>query len=247
MFTQNKTIKMKFKTLTTTILLIIGLSAFAQGSQKNFIDQPYIEVSGQFETEVIPDEIYLNIVINENDKKGKISIEKQENQLIDALKRLDIDISKNLSIQDFDGSYKKYFLNANKVTKIKRYQLLVSNGKLLGEVYQSLTNLKISTIYIDRISHSEIEKYKRETKIKALQVAKEKASEYANAIGQSIGKAIHIQESFNDYYSNTLAVANNVQIRGYASEGGLKKDKITNLNLQTIKLSATVQTKFILN
>lgn len=235
---------MKIKTQMLMLLFFYSISSFSQVGQKNFIDQPYIDVSGQFETEVIPNEIYLNIILNENDKKGKITIEKQETQMIIALKKLNIDIDKNLSIQDFDGSFKKYFLTSNKVTKIKKYQLLVGDGKLVGEVFRALTELNISDIYIEKVSHSEIEKFKRETKIKALQVAKEKASEYANAIDQTIGKAIYIQESYSNTFTNG---ANTVQIIGYASIAVSEEDKITNLNFQTIKLSATVQTKFILN
>ncbi|MFK5982651.1 MAG: SIMPL domain-containing protein [Flavobacteriaceae bacterium] len=235
---------MKIKTQMLMLLFFYSISSFSQVGQKNFIDQPYIEVSGQFETEVIPNEIYLNIILNENDKKGKITIEKQETQMIIALKKINIDIDKNLSIQDFDGSFKKHFMASNKVTKIKKYQLLVRDGKLVGEVFRSLTELNISNIYIEKVSHSEIEKFKRETKIKALQIAKEKASEYANAIDQSIGKAIYIQES----YSNTFTSgANAVQIIGYGSIAVSEEDKITNLNFNTIKLTATVQTKFILN
>lgn len=75
--------------ITKSLLFIIFFStiAFAQNGEKNFIDQPYIEVTGHIETEIIPNEIYLNIVLNENDKKGKVSIEKQENQMISTLKQ----------------------------------------------------------------------------------------------------------------------------------------------------------------
>ena len=232
---------MKTKILLLSILMCLSLNSYSQNGQKNFIDQPYIEVSGQFETEIIPDEIYLTIILNENDKKGKISIERQENQLINALKKLDIDINNNLSIQDFDGSYKKYFLASDKVLKVKKYQLLVSTGKQVGEVYQSLAAIHVSDIYIEKVSHSEIEKYRRETKIKALQVAKEKATQYATAIEQSIGKAIFIKENYNNSYANGI---NSVELKGYAK---LEKEKINNLNFQVIKLSSSVQAKFILN
>ena len=41
-----------------------------------------------------------------------------------------------------------------------------------------------------------------------------------------------------------MGAANGIQIRGYSSE---QKETINNLNLQTIKLTAIVQTKFTLN
>ncbi|PHS67701.1 MAG: SIMPL domain-containing protein [Flavobacterium sp.] len=235
---------MKTQNTLLVLLLLFGINMYSQNGSKNFIDQPYIEVSGQFETELIPNEIYLNIILNENDKKGKISIEKQENQLIIVLKKLNINTDKNLFIKDFDGSYKKIFLGTNKVTKVKTYQLLISNGKTLGEVYRVLAALNISTMYIEKVSHSEIEKFKREIKIKALQVAKKKASDYAKAIDQSIGKAIYIQESISNSFTNR---ANTIQVIGYGSIAISEEDKIPNLNFQTIKLTAVIQAKFILN
>jgi len=190
---------------------------------------------------VIPNEIYLRITLNENDKKGKISVEKQENKMLSTLRNLNIDLEKNLSVLDFDGSYKRKFLRTNEMAKIKQYQLLVSKGKTLGEVYRALDEIDISNISIIRVSHTDIEKFKRETKLKALKVAKEKANDYASAIDQTIGKAIFIQEKQNNYYS--YANTTNVKIRGYAAE----MDPIENLNFKVITLSASVLARFILN
>ena len=66
--------------LTLVFALTFSSILFSQNSQKNFIDQPYIEVIGQAETEIIPNEIYVRIILSENVKKGRISIEKQENK-----------------------------------------------------------------------------------------------------------------------------------------------------------------------
>ena len=234
---------MKFKNEILMLFLFFSIISYSQTGQKNFIDQAYIEVTGQFETEVIPNEIYVNIVLNENDKKGKTSIETQENQMIVALKKLNIDVNKSLSIQDFGGSFQKYFLVTDKVTKVKKYQLIVNDGKLLGEVFRSLTEINISDISIAKVSHSEIEKIRRETKINALKVAKEKASDYAMAIDQNIGNAIHIQElSTNNYSAIRGSNSNGYHVSNIPSG----KENISNLNLQTIKLIAIVQVKFIL-
>lgn len=227
-------------------LLIIGYQSFAQSGQKNFIDQPYIEVMGTFETELIPDEIYVSILINENDKKGKNDLEEKEIKMINSLKSLGLDVDKNLAIQDYDGSYQKYILHTNQVTKIKKYQLLLKNGKELGQVYNALSKLNISNISIKKVSHSSIEQYKRDTKIKALKIAKEKAEEYAITINQELGKAIFIKElPSNDYSPLLESMANGIQIRGSSSSE--QNYKSYNLQIQPIILTATVQTKFILN
>ncbi len=231
-----------FSTLITSI-------SFSQIGEKNFIDQPYIEVTGTMETEIIPNEIYLNIVLNENDNKEKLSVEAQENQMISALKALGIDLEKSLSILDFNGYYKRKFFADNTVTKIKTYELVVHSGEMVGNVYQAMDAINISNISITKVSHSEIEKIRRETKLKAIKAAKEKANDYAQAINQTLGKALFIQESQNslntNLYGNSLGMLNEVVVVGYGSRS--KQEKIQDLNFKTITVSATVLAKFILN
>lgn len=234
------------KTLVLATLFISSIS-FSQNGEKNFIDQPYIEVTGHVETEIIPNEIYLNIMINEHDKKGKTSVEDQENQMIAILKTLAIDLDKNFSILDFNGYYKRKFLADNEVSKAKQYELIVNYGETLGKVYEALDRMDISNISIVKTSHSDIEKITRETKLKALKVAKEKAHNYAEAINQTIGKALFVQEvenQLNSNYNNRLRVLNEVMVSGYGIE---KQEKIQDLNLKSISISATVLAKFILN
>ncbi len=229
------------------LLLLFNHVLVAQTGKKNFIDQPYIEVTGKVETEITPNEIYLKITINENDKKGKLSVEAQENKLTNTLKSLGIDINKNFSILDFDGYYQRKFLANNEVSKIKNYQLIVNDGKTLNTVYEALDQIDISNISITKTSHSNIENIRRETKLKALKVAKEKANQYAKAIEQTIGKALFIQETQNN---NPFIENNNIKFRGYNSSYRLESqlfDKTQNLNLKTITVSATVLAKFALN
>lgn len=60
------------------ILSLILLSAKSFSQTKNFLDLPYIETSAKVDTLVVPDKIYLNIMVTEKDTKGKISVEEQE-------------------------------------------------------------------------------------------------------------------------------------------------------------------------
>ena len=229
-------------TLNTLIatLLISGFT-FAQSGTKNFIDQPYIEVSGQAEMEITPDEIYLRIVLNENDKKGRISIEKQENQMLVKLRNCDIDIDKQLSVEDFDGFYKRKFLGTNELTKVKRYQLLVYDGETLAKVYQELDKIDISNISIIRVDHSKMDELKRETKLNALKIAKKKANDYAEAIEQNIGKALFIQENSNQYQSSNVVFASNSSVKRYDN-----MESINDIDVKKIVISERVLAKFTL-
>lgn len=234
---------MKKTLYTISTFLLITTFGFGQNGTKNFIDQPYIEVTGQSEMEITPDEIYLRIVLNENDKKGRLSIEKQENQMLTRLRNCDIDIDKQLTVEDFDGFYKRKFLGTNELSKTKRYQLLVYDGKTLGKVYQELDEIDISNISIIRVDHSEIEKFKRTTKLNALKIAKEKASDYAQVIDQNVGKALFIQENSNLYQvSNALSG----QARGLSINKYESMEAINDLDVKKIVISETIHAKFTL-
>lgn len=239
---QSKITKMTIKQFSFLILLI-SLTSFSQNGPKNFIDQPFLDVTGTVETEISPDEIYVKITLNENDKRGKVSIEKQEHDMVKQLKSLDIDTDNCLSVLEFDGYYQRKFLSENEVVKIKSYQLIVTNGKTLSEVYKVLDDINISNLSIIKISHSEIEKIKRDTKIKAVKAAKLKAEDFAEALGQTIGKAIFIQE-LNDSQVQNINHANQINIRGYGSKA--QESYLENIGVQKITIKSSIQVKFIL-
>ena len=56
------------------ILISCSTMIFAQNNQQA---QDMVEVSARVDKDVLPDEIYLDITINEKDNKGKISVDKQ--------------------------------------------------------------------------------------------------------------------------------------------------------------------------
>jgi len=238
---------MKIKTTILFFLLLISNISFSQSGTKNFIDQPYIEVIGKSEKEIIPNQIFLNIVINENDKKGRISIEKQENKMISVLKSLGINLEKDFSVLDFNGYFKRKFLANDEVSKTKRYQLIVGSGEMLGKVYQALDIIDVSNISIIKVGHTDIEEINQDAKLNALRTAKEKAENYTNVINQSLGKALFIQElnvsNGRNYMSNSL---DEVVITGYGANR-TKQEQIQDLNFKPIKLTASVLVRFIIN
>ena len=212
----------------------------AQSGSKNFIDQNYIEIKGSIEEEIAPDEIYISIVINEKDKKGRVSVEKQENMMIEKLKSLQIDLKNDFKVLDFTSNYKFRFLKKADILKSKKYQLIVHTGLELAKVFQGLESIGISNTSILKVSHSKLEEFKRKAKLKALKVAKSKASDYAEAIGQTIGKALFIQEmNHNVNYRNTMA--NETVSYGYAKK---EMDQLNNIEFEKIKIYASILTRF---
>ncbi len=230
------------------VALFCAISTSAQTSQKNFLDINYIQVSGTVESNITPDKIYVSITINEKDKKGKISVEMQEAKMIQKLNSIGIDLNKNLSVQSFHSSYNSYILKKDDVLKVKKYLLLVHNTEHLSKVFKIFDQLEISNVYISKVDHSKMEELKLEAKIKAIQTAKKKATTYAKAIDQSIGKALLITEKNNQHFNNSNAIygarATNVLIREYGALNTKNKIDGERINFKDITITASIEATF---
>lgn len=204
--------------IISILLSVIAINSFSQLGSKNFIDQNYIEVSGKAEKEISPDEIYLKIIVNEKDSKGKESLEELEKEMIKKMSNTGLDVNQDLVIVDMASNFKNYWLKSADIYSMKEYQLKCGDAATAGQVFRELESIGISNISIERIDHSELKKYQREVKVSAIKAAREKAEDLALAIDQEIGKAIHIQEqNFQPYRANSNVQMSNIMIRGTSS------------------------------
>jgi uncharacterized protein YggE len=230
------------KSLLSFLIFFLSISnAIAQ--QKNFIDQPYIEVKGSADTLVSPDRIYLDILISEEDTNGRTSLEKLEQKMISELEKLSIDIEKQLFIADAGSNFKSYFLSGQKILKNKSYSLLVYKASTLGKVLNALQDIEISNINLGKTEHSQINLIQSQMKAKAVTNAKEAAGAMSKAIGQDIGKAIYISET-NSYAYALQGKASGVQIRGASSKN---ETYSPNLSFDQMEVKSEVLVRFSLN
>ena len=234
------------KTLIIALSLCICVCGFAQTGEKNFIDQNYIEVTGKAELEILPDLIYLKIILSDKENKDKLALPEIEKKMIEILSEIGIDINKDLSLVDFAGNLKLYWIKSD-VKLSKQYQLTVHDSKTLQKIFFEFQKLGISNISIERLDHSEIEQYRKNVKINAIKAAKEKATLLTEALNQNIGKALYIQEA--DYLSpysasNTLQrTAVNVKIRGVSSISS-NESMPTEIEFESIKVESTILVRF---
>ena len=203
------------KKILITLLLLSCPMIYAQTGDKNFIDQNYIEVTGKAEMEIIPDEIYIKILLNEKDFKGK-DLPEIEKAMLDKLNELGFDISKDLAIKDLLSNFQYYWFVKADILLSKEYQLLVHDGKTAGKVFIELQKIGISNVSISRVDNSKMTEYRREVKIAAIKAAQEKAKALALAINQDIGRAIYIQEVETDF-GDLQGKAAGISIRGYSN------------------------------
>ena len=234
---------MKHRFLFMGISLFLFTSAIfaprAAAQQKNFIDQPFLETTARVDTLVVPDRIYLNILISEADTKGRISVEELENRMANKLKSLGIDLDTQLSLGDLGSDFKKYFLRKTDIQKEKAFKLLVYDGLTVGKVLQGLEAVGISNISLDKTEYSQMEALKLQLKVRAIVQARKQAVDLMEAIGQNLGKAIHVQ----DFEPNFITLRGVSSLRAKADEAFEPLD----VEFNKIKVEGRLNVKFAIN
>ena len=237
------------KTLSLAFFLTIVTSAFGQHYKVDQDGKPFIEVTGTAYKEVVPDEIYISIVIREKYVgKEKVTIESQEEKLKASLKEVGIDI-KQLSLSDANADYVTVkWMKKDVITK-KNYTLKVSDATTVGLAFQQLEKLEITDAFISRVNYSKLDSLKKEVKIQAIKAAKNEADYLLSAIGEQTGKPLVVQESEKPVTARTAGVAigrgrNRMKMKAYSDEASNEGEKEDEIQFEKIKVEAAIYVKF---
>lgn len=217
--------------------LMLTTSLYAQ--QTNVMDQPYIEVSGQAEVEVVPDKIYVQITID-GDSKGQETVLQQEKEMVQRFDALGIDVEKKLVVQELFNSA----LKSNKVTTFKMYRLEVNSATQLAHVFQALQAIGIAQAEIESVDVSNKEELIQKIRAEAAQNARQNALVLANALGQELGKALYVQD-----YSTSPYEYMNMSTRDYAMAEEVREvvaEIAPVLEFQKVTFNSSVRVRFLL-
>lgn len=187
------------KLLAAVLLGTIALSASAQQVDT----RRKVEVYGSAEEEITPDIIYVSISLKEyfqdNNNKNKVSIDVLEKQLAAAVKKAgikDADFTiENISSYNYIDPKKKKdpgFLAS------KQYKVKVANLNAINELLSGVDEKGIQSTNIAGYDHTRMTEIKNELRIKAVNNAKEKASVLAQALGDTLGKALEVNDNNTD-------------------------------------------------
>ncbi|MCZ4410054.1 SIMPL domain-containing protein [Cryomorphaceae bacterium 1068] len=231
---------------TATLLLLFSACAFGQNTTNAQIENPYIEVTGTAEKEVIPDEIYISITLRERPSgRDQITVEEQEGQLKDALKEIGVSTD-NLFLSDANADYINVKWSKKEVVSVANYLLMVDSASTVGRVFEKLDELKIDDANISKVSHSKIREFKKEVHIMAIKAAKDKADYLLAAIGEKTGKALVVKETYegvrDDRYSNVQI--QDLEVIQFNLEGRQESKNKVLLQFKKIKLQASIYVKF---
>ncbi len=240
------------KTLKSFIIassIIISNIAIAQ-DQITKEEKPFIEVNGVAEQEIIPDQIYISIIIREKYvNKEKITIESQEEKLKALLKEINIPTS-NLYLSDANADYVKVKFRTKDVLTKKDYTLKVSNATAVGQVFQQLEKLEINDANVSKVSHSKIDSLRKEIRIAAIKAAKTKADYLLNAIGEQTGKPLIVRENSNGNLEFNYNRNSNTRVTSYQNvrflDDSEKSSADEEIQFQKIKIQSSIYVKFLI-
>ena len=209
-------------------LLLTSIAVLAQ-EDANIHNMPYIEVTGEGKLEVVPNEIYLSIYLNEADR-GRLSMEKLESDMLKKLDGLEIDTKRQLKVLNFNSDFNSKMLG-QKINTSKGYELMLTETKQVPQMFAELEALNISNINLLRVNHSNREALELQVKILAVRSAKEKAEKMLAELDDKVGRTLFIQEINIGYFQN--------------DQMKLKQEQaLPSLDFGTITLQSEVQVRF---
>lgn len=173
-----------------------------------------ISVAGSAAMEVIPDQIFVDILLSEYQKKGesKKDLETIKTAFLESCRAAGIPDSL-ISIVSYYGNSNTYFQTHRKkrdpdMMATILYQVRFPNSKMMDDLVERLDDDATRGFSISAVSHSRMTEYRRQLKIRAVQAAREKGIYLTEAIGEKLGEAITITEPTD----LELADNNNVQL-----------------------------------
>lgn len=237
---------MKCKNMIPAFLLgLISLSAVAQTN----ITQRTINVSGTAQLEVIPDEIYVHVVLREFNRKNgdKVDLNTIRNNFLAGCKSIGL-TEEAVSVVTYDG-----YINNNWWWRKRKkeepdmkasitYQVKLSNVEKMNELADKLEDDATENFNIHHVWHSQMEQLKKQLKIEAIKAARDKALYLTAAIGETVGKAITITDpvEFNTY-PPTMVFAN--KMMRFEDDANAEASPL-NVDFKKIKLQFDVSVVF---
>jgi len=228
------------KKFVVILFVLSSLMTFAQG-QKNFLDVNYIEVTGKSIKEIVPDKIYLNIIVREKDNK-RLDIEKKEKEIMRTLKSIGVDVRKDFSVKDFSSNFQHYFIKRTDIKKMKEYEVIVHSGVMAGKVLDAMESIGVANVSIDKLRHSKIEEIRMQAKIEAVRNAKQKATLLTKELGQTVGRTLYLRE--NGDYTEYPMENRNRYTRQMMLKSSAQSDEPAQIEFQKIRLEYSVTVRF---
>ena len=185
------------------ILLFFAVLTTCFVHSQQIFSEPTVLVQGEGMVKVVPDGVIIKSRIEHDGADPQEVKRKNDEAVNDIIKYLKSEgiPAKNIQTdyinlnKNYNYDSKTYSYVANQAISIK-----LENLSRYEEIISGLLEAGLNRIDGIEFSSSKLEHYKSEARKKAVVNARQKAEEYAGALGQTIGKAITISElEINNY------------------------------------------------
>jgi uncharacterized protein YggE len=204
-------------------------------------------VIGSAESEFTPNIIVISVRLREyNENKERLTLEKIEADFMNALTKSNIS-KDNIRLADVSSNvfnYYRYYKQGVDFSPQKTYEVTFSKTEEVLAFLENLKGIKIDNLSIAKLSHTEIQKYRLETKVEALKASERKAETLLTSIGSKKGKVLLIEETedlpewqVRSLYSNLKVENQMYSVADDAPSGG-------DAPLKKIKLRYEIKTRF---
>lgn len=197
------------------VMTLTALTGFLFATAQTPATPRLVNVTATAEMEVLPDEVWVQVQLQEYDKKGagKISLEKISNDFLTKMKSVGLS-EKEVSLQSasgYDNNYWQWYRrNKQKNPDMKAsisYLLKLHSVKQMEQVVAQLDDEATQNFYIQKLSHSKMEDYRNQLKVQALKNARAKAQVLAEAVGAKVGMVYQINEPVENMYEQPRVYA----------------------------------------
>ncbi|SED07170.1 Protein of unknown function [Tenacibaculum sp. MAR_2009_124] len=229
------------KNFYITMALFISTLSFAQQSLS---DKAQIDVIGKSEMEITPNEIYIDIFLEERMEKGKkLTLEQLEDELKKELNLIKVP-TENLFISDINSVLSKTGWWSKEILSTGKYSLLIKSSEKIKKVFETFKKLKITRTSIIKATHSKLTEFKKKNRINAIKAAKEKSDYLLNAINADTGKPLRVNEiehQVNDFAQINYVSNSKMYESGFSKSRSHKNEQV---QFENITLTSSIHVIF---
>ena len=229
-------------TLTVALILFAFIALANTHSQPESTEKTkFITVTGSADVVVSPDEIELELSLKEYDfRNTRKELEEIEGELVQILHQHGIS-EEAITFKDPNSYWYYWWGYRNERYKQQRFNVKIDQQVNMLDLMKALNIRGVQSLRIANTNHKDLQKLRKEVKIRATQAAKEKATYLLESVGEELGDVVLIEElSTSNYRYRNNAMVSNVSLSHSGNDNEL--ENISNIRLQySIKAKYTIK------
>ncbi|MFZ1530162.1 MAG: SIMPL domain-containing protein [Ferruginibacter sp.] len=205
----------------------------------------FIEVNGSAEMNLQPDEIELEINLQEYERSGKkIKLDDITNDFYKMLKKHQVNSDDLNYVSSTEFYWWYWWWHRSSYYQTRTITLKLNKNINILKLVEDLNEKWVQSIRISKSTHSKLQQYRKDVKAEAAKAAKEKAAYLLQSLGEQLGQVLSVEEvpevsnQPNYWYRPNNQLSNsNISIQSNSNDESIG-------NIPSIKLRYEIKVKF---